>query len=212
MVHVEESALRGGVGRSGLPIETVRRLACHNDLVVLVEDRNGEPLTVGRKTRVVPAAIRRALWARDRGCRFPGCGRKRFVEPHHIVHWANGGETSLDNLILLCSAHHAAVHEGGFRLEKDYRDRGFFRPPDGRAVPACGYRPEDVTDDGCEGAAASSAGASSAGVPLATRSSAEVSASQLPSREGFSAAESAAEASPRFPAQTRHRESRPSPR
>src|SRR5690606_17845076 len=152
MVHVEESALRGGAGRSGLPIETVRRLACHNDLVVLVEDRNGEPLSVGRKTRVVPAAIRRALWARDRGCRFPGCGRKRFVEPHHIVHWANGGETSLDNLIRLCSARHAAVHEGGFRIEKDYRDRWFFRRPDGRAVPACGYRPEDVTDDGCAAA------------------------------------------------------------
>src|SRR5690606_8815608 len=89
VVHVEESALRGSAGRSGLPIETVRRLACDNDLVVLVEDRKGEPLSVGRKTRIVPAAIRRALWARDRGCRFPGCGRKRFVEPHHIKHWAN---------------------------------------------------------------------------------------------------------------------------
>src|SRR5690606_15610387 len=89
MVHVEESALRGSAGRSGLPVETVRRLACHSDLIVLVEDRNGEPLSVGRKTRAVPAAIRRALWARDRGCRFPGCGRKRFVEPHHIKHWAN---------------------------------------------------------------------------------------------------------------------------
>jgi hypothetical protein len=95
MVHVEESALRGSAGRSGLPIETVRRLACDSDLLVLVEDRNGEPLSVGRKTRVVPAAINRALWARDGGCRFPGCVRKRFVEAHHIEHWASGGETSL---------------------------------------------------------------------------------------------------------------------
>ena len=152
MVHVEESALRGSAGRSGLPIETVRRLACDSDLVVLVEDRNGEPRSVGRKTRAVPAAIHRALWARDRGCRFPGCGRKRFVEAHHIEHWANGGETSLANLILLCSAHHTALHEGGFTIEKDYRDRWFFRRPDGRAVPACGYRPEDITDDGFEAA------------------------------------------------------------
>jgi hypothetical protein len=152
VVHVEESALRGSAGRSGLPIETVRRLACDSDLVVLVEDRNGDPLSVGRKTRAVPAAIHRALWARDRGCRFPGCGRKRFVEAHHIEHWAKGGETSLANLILLCSAHHTALHEGGFTIEKDYRDRWFFRRPDGRAVPACGYRPEDITDDGFEAA------------------------------------------------------------
>jgi len=98
MVHVEESALRGSAGRSGLPIETVRRIACDSDLVVVVEDRDGTPLSVGRKTRTVPAAIHRALWARDRGCRFPGCGRTRFVEAHHVVHWARGGETSLDNL------------------------------------------------------------------------------------------------------------------
>ncbi|HEX5421360.1 MAG TPA: DUF222 domain-containing protein, partial [Gammaproteobacteria bacterium] len=140
-VHVEESALRGSAGRAGLPIETVRRLACDSDLVVLVEDRHGEPLSVGRKTRVVPAAIHRALWARDGGCRFPGCGRKRFVEAHHVEHWATGGETTLANLILLCSAHHTLLHEGGFTIEKDYRDRWYFRRPDGRAVPACGYRP-----------------------------------------------------------------------
>ena len=151
-VHVEESALRGGAGRSGLPIETVRRIACDSDLVVLVEDHKGDPLSVGRKTRTVPAAINRALWARDKGCRFPGCGRTRFVDAHHIEHWANGGETSLQNLMLLCSRHHALVHEGGFTIEKDYADRWFFRRPDGRAVPACGYRPEDTADDGIEAA------------------------------------------------------------
>ena len=71
-------------------------------------------MSVGRKTRVVPAAIKRALWARDKGCRFPGCGRKRFVDAHHIEHWSAGGETSLANLMLLCTQHHALVHEGGF--------------------------------------------------------------------------------------------------
>lgn len=149
-VHVDESALRGSAGRSGLPIETVRRVACDSNLVVLVKDRQGEPLSVGRKTRVVPAAIERALWARDQGCRFPGCGRTRFVHAHHVVHWSAGGETSLANLMLLCSKHHALVHEGGFTIEKDYRDCWFFRRPDGIAVPACGYRPEDTTDDGVE--------------------------------------------------------------
>src|SRR5690606_15378024 len=147
-VHVDEKSLRGGMGRSGLPVESVRRIACDSDLVVLVENARGEPLSVGRKTRTVPAAISRALWARDKGCRFPGCGRTRFVDAHHIEHWANGGETSLANLMLLCSAHHTLVHEGGFKIEKDYQDRWFFRRPDGRAVPSCGYRPEDAMDDG----------------------------------------------------------------
>ena len=150
MVHVEESALRGEGGRAGLPIEVVRRIACDSPLIVHVENEHGDPLRIGRKTRTVPAAIKRALWARDGGCRFPGCGRTRFVDAHHVVHWANRGETTLQNLILLCSRHHALVHEGRFTIEKDYTDRWFFRRPDGRAVPACGYRPEDTADDGAE--------------------------------------------------------------
>ena len=153
-VHVEESALRGGAGRAGLPIETVRRIACDSDLVVLVKNHAGDPLSVARRTRVVSAAIRRALWARDKGCRFPGCGRTRFVDAHHIEHWANGGETSLDNTMLLCSRHHRLVHEGCFTIEKDYADRWLFRRPDGRAVPACGYRPEDTRDVSAEGSEA----------------------------------------------------------
>ena len=146
-VHVDQAALAQGTGRSGLPIESVRRIACDGDRVILVEDEHGEPLSIGRKSRVVPTAINRALRARDKGCRFPGCGRKRFVAAHHIEHWADGGETSLRNLMLLCTQHHQLVHEGGFRIEKDYRDRLFFKRPDGRAVPACGYRPEDMSDD-----------------------------------------------------------------
>src|SRR5690606_25001938 len=112
-VHVDETALRGGAGRAGLPIETVRRIVCDSSLIVLVENREGDRLGVSRKTRVVTTAIRRALWARDKGCRFPGCGRTRYVDAHHIEHWANGGETSLENLMLLCSKHHTLVHEGG---------------------------------------------------------------------------------------------------
>jgi hypothetical protein len=147
VVHVDESALRGGAGRAGLPIESLKRIGCDASRLFLVEDEHGDPLSVGRKTRVVPQAIKRALWARDGGCRFPGCGRRRFVDAHHIEHWSTGGETSLANLMLLCSKHHTLVHEGGFRIEKDYRDRWFFRRPDGRAVPACGYRASDMQDD-----------------------------------------------------------------
>ena len=74
-------------------------------------------------------------------------GDERGGGAHHIVHWSAGGETGLSNLMLLCSQHHRLVHEGGFRIEKDYRDRWFFKRPDGGAVPFCGYRAEDMTDD-----------------------------------------------------------------
>ena len=146
-VHVDHSALTEGRGRAGLPIESVKRLGCDGETVVIVEDEQGEPLSVGRKTRIVPKAIKRALWARDKGCAFPGCDRKRFVDAHHIRHWSAGGETSLANLMLLCTRHHRLVHEGGFRIEKDYQDRWFFKRPDGHAVPQCGYHPEDMIDD-----------------------------------------------------------------
>ncbi|MBT8077531.1 MAG: HNH endonuclease [Gammaproteobacteria bacterium] len=146
-VHVDQSALEKGQGRAGLPVESVRRIACDSSVIRIVEDKDGEPLSVGRKTRIVPSAIKRALQARDRGCAFPGCHHKRFVDAHHVKHWSAGGETCLDNLLLLCSRHHRLVHEGGFTIEKDYRNRWFFRRPDGRAVPRCGYRAADMRDD-----------------------------------------------------------------
>ena len=146
-VHVDRTALSEGRGRSGLPIESVRRLCCDGETVVIVEDEHGEPLNVGRKTRTVPTAIKRALWSRDKGCVFPGCRNKRFVDAHHIQHWSAGGETSLDNRLLLCTRHHRLVHEGGFSIAKDYLDRWYFKRPDGQAVPTCGYRLEDILDD-----------------------------------------------------------------
>jgi Domain of unknown function (DUF222)/HNH endonuclease len=138
-IHVDQSALTDGNGRSSLPIESVKRLCCDGHAVILGEDEHGEPLNIGRKTRTVPTAIKRALMARDKSCAFPGCHHTRFVDAHHIQHWSAGGETSLDNLMLLCSQHHKLVHEGGFTLQRDYQDRWFFKRPDGRAVPACGY-------------------------------------------------------------------------
>jgi len=146
-VHVDRSALAEGEGRSSLPIESVKRLCCDGDAVVIVENEEGEPLSVGRKTRTVPTAIKRALQARDKGCVFPGCHHTRFVDAHHVIHWSAGGETSLENLILLCSRHHRLVHEGGFRIERDYQNKWFFKRPDGRAVPSCGYHTQDMIDD-----------------------------------------------------------------
>jgi len=146
-VHVDQSALVDGKGRSGLPVDTVKRLCCDGHTIAIIEDEQGNPLNVGRKTRVIPKAIERALWARDKCCRFPGCRHKRFVDGHHIEHWSNGGETSLDNLMLLCARHHRLVHEGGYRIDKDYRDRWCFYRPDGIAVPHRGYHVADMTDN-----------------------------------------------------------------
>ena len=91
-IHVDQSALATGNGRSNLPIESVKRLCCDGHAVVIGEDENGEPLNIGRKTRTVPTAIKRALIARDKSCAFPGCHHTRFVDAHHIEHWSAGGE------------------------------------------------------------------------------------------------------------------------
>ena len=139
-VHVDQSALAGRPGRAGLPIESVKRLCCDSQAVVITEDRHGEPLGIGRKSRIVPPAIARAVRARDHDrCTFPGCNNQRFLQCHHVEHWSNGGETSLVNLLLLCTRHHTLVHEGGFRIEKDFRDKWFFVKPDGVAVAEPGY-------------------------------------------------------------------------
>jgi hypothetical protein len=97
---------------------TSRRIACDSSLVAIEQDKNGEPLSIGRRSRTIPPPMRRALRVRDKGCRFPGCTNTRFVDGHHIEHWADGGETSLDNLVMLCRHHHHLVHEGGFDCEK----------------------------------------------------------------------------------------------
>jgi Domain of unknown function (DUF222)/HNH endonuclease len=139
-VHVEESALSGSeqapcVLEEGpaLAAETAQRLACDAS-VVEIRERDGEPLSVGRKTRTVPPAMRRALQTRDRGCRFPGCENRRFVDAHHIRHWAQGGETKLDNLVLLCGRHHRFLHEGGYSLTALAEGELEFRDPRGNPI------------------------------------------------------------------------------
>jgi hypothetical protein len=121
---------------SPLAIETVRRLACDASLVQLLE-RDGQPLRIGRKTRTIPPALRRALNSRDRGCRFPGCGSRRFLDAHHIQHWADGGATDLDNLIHLCGHHHRLLHEGGYRVSRTAGGGILFHRRDGRPIPVC---------------------------------------------------------------------------
>ena len=119
-----------------VPAGTSRRIACDAGRVVMTHGPDGSVLDVGRKTRTVPPAIRRALDHRDGGCRFPGCGL-RFCDAHHIKHWADGGETRLDNLVLLCRRHHRAVHEEGFGVEMVKGADGSLRFywPDGQLFP-----------------------------------------------------------------------------
>ncbi|MSQ99548.1 MAG: HNH endonuclease [Xanthomonadales bacterium] len=97
--------------------ETSRRLGCDCAVVHWHENQNGELLNIGRKSRIIPPAIRRALHRRDGGCRFPGCTCTHYVDAHHIIHWADGGETSMENLVLLCRRHHRLVHEEGFAVQ-----------------------------------------------------------------------------------------------
>ncbi|MGD8495724.1 MAG: DUF222 domain-containing protein [Gemmatimonadales bacterium] len=141
MVHVDLDTLSADrePGRSELAdgtrlsAETARRLACDCGVVRVEHDPDGEIVGVGSRTRSLPASLRRALETRDRGCRFPGCGL-RFTDGHHIVHWADGGPTRLDNTVLLCRFHHGLLHEGGWTLRRWGKDRHFvFIDPRGQA-------------------------------------------------------------------------------
>ena len=150
VVHVDDGVLESddATGQSALEdgpyvsAETSRRLACDAATVAMRYARNGTVLDVGRRTRTVPPALRRALTARDRRCRFPGCSARR-CDAHHVQHWAQGGTTRLDNLVLLCRRHHRAVHEEGFAVTLCDDGEARFARPDGRpllsAPPAPGW-------------------------------------------------------------------------
>lgn len=137
-VTVAAAVLRGDVTTSSefdhvgpVDRETARRLACDGSIRRVVMSGRSEPLDVGRRTPVVPPAMRRAVIIRDRNCRFPGCDRPHaWCDAHHVVHWADGGPTALHNLLLLCRRHHRLVHQGGFGLEMS-EGRPLFRRPDG---------------------------------------------------------------------------------
>ena len=126
-----QSVLEDGVRVSA---ETSQRLACDASRVVMRHDHDGRLMEVGARTRTIPPALRRALHHRDRGCRFPGCGLP-LGEGHHLRHWAQGGPTTLSNLALLCRRHHRAVHEEGYRVDRQDDGALQFRRPDGRPLP-----------------------------------------------------------------------------
>jgi hypothetical protein len=142
VVHVDAETLAADAdGRcaleDGQPLapETARRLACDASVVELREREDGSLLSLGRKRRTVSPALRRALAARDRGCRFPGCDRTRFVDAHHVEHWSRGGETNLENLVQLCRRHHRLVHERGYTLEVAAGGGAEFRNHHGVVIP-----------------------------------------------------------------------------
>lgn len=103
--------------RERVPAAEVRRLACNAGVIPVVLGGRSEPMDIGRKTRTFPAGIRRLLVARDKGCAFPGCSRPpKHCDGHHIKHWADGGETSVDNAVLLCRQHHAIIHQSEWEV------------------------------------------------------------------------------------------------
>ncbi|MGZ5295844.1 MAG: DUF222 domain-containing protein, partial [Actinomycetota bacterium] len=138
-VTVASDALRADTGATGeldhagpIDAEVARRLACDASIMRVVLSGSSQPLDLGRRTSVIPPAMRRAVIVRDRHCRFPGCDRPHtWCDAHHAVHWADGGPTALPNLLLLCRRHHRLVHQpGAFRLEL-LDGRPVFKRPDG---------------------------------------------------------------------------------
>lgn len=123
-------------GGPALSAETVRRLCCDAPETQLTESQQGEALCLGRKSRRVSRALWRALRSRDQSCAFPGCERSgtEGLNVHHISHWANGGETSLENTCLLCRRCHWLVHEGGFSVRGRAPDELVFENPAGQRL------------------------------------------------------------------------------
>jgi Domain of unknown function (DUF222)/HNH endonuclease len=108
--------------------QTARQLACDANVTRVITEGSSQPLDVGRKTKVVPPALRRAVAVRDGGCAFPGCDRpSSWCDAHHVRHWADGGTTSIDNLVLLCRRHHRLVHHRRFTVEMTNERPQFFR-------------------------------------------------------------------------------------
>jgi hypothetical protein len=143
VVHVDSQVLSGeqayktGGGPDSyienevaLPVPAARRLSCSCNKVTAIVN-GSEPLNIGRSTRAIPTGIRRALAIRDTHCMFPGCDCTKYLDAHHIVHWSNGGETSMDNLMRVCHYHHVLLHEGGYNATRLATGELLFYKPDG---------------------------------------------------------------------------------
>ncbi|HEX6714567.1 MAG TPA: DUF222 domain-containing protein [Thermoleophilaceae bacterium] len=149
VVHVDADALRSDAPERAdcrladgtpLPSELARRLACDGSVGRILE-KDGKPISVGRKTRTISPALRRALALRDKGCAFPGCCQRRFVDAHHIEHWADGGETNLDNLVQLCRYHHTLIHKALFKIQREADGSFTFLRKNGTVVPQAPRQP-----------------------------------------------------------------------
>lgn len=134
-VTVDYDKLRAGIGTARLdngehiPMNQVRKIACDSGIVPTLLGSRSQVYDVGRKTRTINAGLRRVLVARDRGCAFPGCTRPpSHCEAHHVIYWANGGETNVDNLVLLCRRHHDLVHQSEWEVQV-ITGLPVFRPP-----------------------------------------------------------------------------------
>ena len=156
VVHVDSRVLSGEVHtvptgepdcyiekEVALSVETARRLSCSCKIVTALTS-GSEPLSIGRSNRAIPTAIRRALAIRDGQCQFPGCDCHRHLDAHHIVHWSEDGETSLNNLIEVCHYHHAQLHEGGYSVQRLSTGDLQFNKPDGSILIAT---PEPVQSE-----------------------------------------------------------------
>jgi hypothetical protein len=134
VVHAQMEGLQNGTG--GCEVEdgpvihprTAQRLLCNARVQAVVEDATEDVVALGRMSREPPAWMIRQVRYRDRECRFPGCGARRFTEAHHLVWWRHGGRTELDNLVLICSFHHRLVHEYGWSMRREADGEvGWFR-------------------------------------------------------------------------------------
>jgi hypothetical protein len=150
VIHAQLEGLQEGTG--GCEVEdgpvihprTAQRLLCNARVQTVVEDARGDVVALGRISREPPGWMIRQVRYRDRECRFPGCGARRFIEAHHVTWWRHGGRTDVDNLVLICSFHHRLVHEHGWSIRREGGEVGWFRA-DGtryRAGPAPGLEAE----------------------------------------------------------------------
>jgi 5-methylcytosine-specific restriction protein A len=136
-----------------LSAESLRMLACDAAVIPVVLDGAGQPLDVGRATRTIPDGLRRAVTARDRGCAHPGCDRPpSWCECHHLVPWEQGGQTTLDNLVMLCRPHHRLIHHGGWTVRMPHGLPEFTPPAWIDAGRRPRRRPQPVVTTGDDGA------------------------------------------------------------
>ncbi|MFT7245318.1 MAG: hypothetical protein ACI82A_002686 [Candidatus Azotimanducaceae bacterium] len=131
--------------------EVARRLACDASLTTVLEDDQGNTLNIGRRSRIVPRAMSHALRIRDAGCRYPGCTQNHYTDSHHIKHWAQGGETSMENLVTLCRFHHGLLHKGAYRLARDETGDLVFTNSRNEVISQSFYPqfPDDLHADDC---------------------------------------------------------------